>query len=216
MFDRNDHPALTYSESLYAAEDQLLTDIRARLEAENFAWQIGATEGKLLQLLIGLHGVKTIVEIGTLAGYSTIWMARALPDDGHITTLNRDAHHIDMAKEFFGRCEVADKITMFQGDAHQTLTTLTDAYDMVFIDAEKPGYNAYLDWAEKHIRPGGLIVADNVFLNASVWQSQPPEGTAPSTWAGMRRFNERLSDTEKFFTCLIPTAEGLSVAVKLL
>ena len=90
----------------------MLAKIRTNLEEMNFAIQIGAEEGRILQLLIAMNKVKTVLEIGTLAGYSKIWMARALPKDGKITTINKDQEHIKMAKKFFAECECGDKITM--------------------------------------------------------------------------------------------------------
>lgn len=212
---RNSHPAIPYIEALHAPEDALLKEINATLAARDTAWQVGAVEGRLLQVLIAMVNVKTIVEIGTLAGYSTIWMARGLPEDGHITTLDRDPKHCELARGFFARSEVGHKITLLEGDAHASLKTLQGEFDMVFIDADKPSYNAYLDWAEVHVRKGGLIVADNTLLFGSVYQEVPPEGTAPTTWKQMRRFNERLADASRYAGLLFPTEEGLSVAVKL-
>jgi predicted O-methyltransferase YrrM len=213
---RNSHPAIPYIEALYAPEDALLKEISQCLVERNTAWQVGAVEGRLLQVLIAMAGVKTIVEIGTLAGYSTIWMARALPEDGRIITLDRDPKHCELARGFFARSDVGHKITLLEGDAHKNLATLTGEYDMVFIDADKPSYNAYLDWAEIHVRKGGLVVADNTLLFGSVYQDAPPADTAPTTWKQMRAFNERLADRSRYTGLLFPTEEGLSVAYKIL
>jgi predicted O-methyltransferase YrrM len=223
---RQRSPATDYIRSLYAAQDTLLADIDNMLKSQNIAMHVGAEEGKLLQVLAAMHGVKTIVEVGTLAGYSTIWMARGLPGDeyggGHIYTLNKDPRHIAMAKESFAKSDVAERITMLEGDAKDSLEKLAQdkafkakPLDMVFIDADKISYNIYLDWAEQHVRKGGLIIADNTFLFGSVWLESPPEGVAPTTWNAMRRFNERLADQSRYQSVIIPTAEGLSVAIKL-
>lgn len=210
-------PEIDYIRNLYAAQDPLLASIVTELERRNIAIQIGAEEGRVLQLLIALHGTKNIVEIGTLAGYSTIWMARALPEGGHITTINKDPKHVEMAASFFAQCECHERITQLEGDAHSVLPVLSDKapFDMIFIDADKISYVDYLDWAEKHIRKGGLIVADNTFLQGAVLEDSPPESHAPTTWANMRRFNERLADKNKYDATIIPTKEGLSVAIKL-
>jgi predicted O-methyltransferase YrrM len=208
---------LNYIRTLYAKQDALLADIDARLKSHNIAIHINPEEGKLLQLLIALRGIKTVVEIGTLAGYSAIWMARALPEDGRLYAINRDPEHIEWAREFFERCEVGKRITQLEGDAHAILPTLTGKgpFDMVFIDADKESYNDYLDWAEQNIRRGGLIVADNTLLFDTAALSAPPPGTAPKTWEGMRRFNERLADPKKYLTTMIDTDDGLTVALKL-
>lgn len=210
-------PSLKYIHKLYAQEDDLLSSIVTELEQRNIAIQVGAEEGRLLQLLIALHQVKTIVEIGTLAGYSTIWMARALPDGGHIYTINKDPEHVKMAGSFFSQCECAGRITQLAGDAHIVLPELAGKapFDMVFIDADKIGYPAYLDWAEQNIRTGGLIVADNSLLGGAVAEDSPPAGMPVTRWKNMRIFNERLADKSKYNASIIPTKEGLSVAIKL-
>lgn len=214
---RHTTPTLDYIRKLYAPQDALLESIDAALRKANIAMHVGAEEGKLLQMLIKLHGAKRIVEIGTLAGYSTLWMARALPEGGHIYTINKDPKHIAMARGHFSQSDMAGRITMLEGDAHDVLPTLSaqGPFDMVFIDADKISYDRYLDWAEANLRKGGLIVGDNTLLFGAVIQDSPPEGTAPATWSAMRRFNERLADTGKYFATMIPTQEGLSVAIKL-
>lgn len=210
------HPSVDYIRKLFAPQDALLASVEASLPADFASWQIGADEGRLLQLLIALHGTRTVVEIGTLAGYSAIWMARALPEGGHVYTLGKDPAHNAIAKETIGKSDVAHKITLVEGDAHNTLAMLEDKapFDMMFIDADKPGYPAYLDWAEKHIRKGGLIVGDNTFLFDTVWLDKAPEGTAPSTHKAMQDFNRRLADNTKYTGTIIPTAEGMTVAIK--
>jgi len=248
-------PELEYIRKIYAPEDELLVEIRTELARQNMQIQIGSEEGRLLQLLIAMNNIKTIVEIGTLAGYSTIWMARALPKDGHIYTINRDEKHIQMAKHFFAKFECHEKITMLEGDACEVLPALTSslradlstealakgegeaiqsfelsglprrfaprndvAIDMIFIDADKISYNEYLDWAEENLRVGGLLVADNTLLSGSVAADTPPSNrriAAPTTWQNMRKFNERLADKVKYNATMIPTREGLTVAIKL-
>jgi len=208
-------PHLDYIRKLYAPQDALLESIDQKLHALGTPIHVGAEEGKLLQMLVKLHRPKRIVEIGTLAGYSTLWLARALPPDGHIFTINKDPEHIALAKESFAQSEVGARITMLEGDAHTILPTLTEPFDMIFIDADKISYNDYLDWAEAHVREGGLIVADNTLLFGAVYKESPPAGVAQNTWNTMRRFNERLADSTRYFTTMIPTEEGMTVAIKL-
>lgn len=208
---------LNYIRTLYAVQDALLNEIDACLRTRNMAIHVGAEEGKLLQLLVALHKPMRIVEVGTLAGYSALWMARALPRGGQLYTIDKDQEHVRLARDFFARSEVGDRIISLEGDAKQVLQRLNDKgpFDMVFIDADKNSYNDYLDWAEAHVRKGGLIVADNTLLFGSVYLESPPEGIAPGTWRGMRRFNERLADTQRYMSVMVPTEEGLTVAVKL-
>jgi len=214
---KNESLSLDYIRSLYAPQDALLERIDAALHAMGMPIHIGAEEGRLLQMLIALHGTRTIVEIGTLAGYSTLWMARALPENGHIYTIDKDPRHCAMAREFIAQSDMQERITQLEGDAHSVLAQLSakGPFDMVFIDADKISYSDYLDWAERNIRKGGLIVADNTLLFGSMGQDAPPPDMAPTAWHNMRRFNERLANRNKYSGTIIPTQEGLSVAIKL-
>lgn len=208
-------PALDYIRALYAPEDALLTEIRQHLEQMDRAIQVGAEEGRILQLLLRLHGAKQVLEIGTLAGYSAIWMARALPTDGHLTTLERDPVRATEAQDFFSRSDVTERITLIEGNAHQTLESLIEehrSFDAVFIDADKPSYSAYLDAAEQLLSPGGLVIADNTLLFGHVVHEQAPQGIAPSTWGKMRAFNQRLADSRHYDAVMLPTIEGLTIA----
>lgn len=216
----NRHPRLDYIARLYAPEDEILRDMRLHAESIDRAIHIGAEEGKLLQLLITLHQPKRILEIGTLTGYSALWMARALADDGHLITLDRNEDLTAVARAFMARTEVADKVTFVSGFAADILPSMIDddkSFDMVFIDADKINYPLYLDYAEKLLRVGGLLVADNTLLFDTVYLDSCPERKhlAPTTWQAMRDFNEQLSDNSRFSpSIMIPTTEGLSVAIK--
>lgn len=213
---RTQTKTLEYISKLYAPEDALLTEINNTLEAMKVEWQMGSVEGRMLQLFIKMRGVKTIVEIGTLAGYSAIWMARSLPKDGHIYTLEKNPEHAALARNFITRSGQGDKVTVIEGDAHAELVKLSSKapFDMVVIDADKPSYNAYLDWAEENLRPGGLLISDNTLLFGTVHLDEPPEKPGKSTWEGMKRFNERLADKNKFESVLIPTQEGMTMSIK--
>lgn len=210
-------PSLDYIRKLYAPQDALLASIAETLEKLGMAIQVGAEEGKLLQMLIVLHQARSVVEIGTLAGYSAIWMARALPEGGRLYAIEKDPGHAAMARHFFDQSEVKERITLLEGDARDVLPALSDKgpFDMAFIDADKPGYNHYLDWAERHVRQHGLIVADNTLLFNTIGLDAPPPDMAKATWEGMRRFNARLADPEKYFSTMVATQEGMTVAIKL-
>lgn len=215
---REDPPSkvLSYIRELYAPEDALLQRINAVLKTINMQIQVGPEEGRFLQLLIRMAGVKKIIEIGTLAGYSTIWMARGLPEDGTIITLEAEPKHAALAREHFAACEVGERITLKEGKAADSLRELdgTGPYDMIFIDADKIGYTHYLDWAEKNIRKGGLIVGDNTFLFGSAYEDAPLDGVSLEAWQVMRRFNERLADRSNYLSVMIPTKEGMGVAIR--
>lgn len=208
---------LEYIRKVFAPQDALLEEINAALKTAGREIQVGAEEGKTLQLLARMIGAQTIVEVGTLGGYSALWMARALPEDGHLYTCEHDDIQADMAQSFFDKSEQKNRITILRGKGVDVLPTLNDKgpFDMMFIDADKIGYTAYLDWAEQHIRKGGLIVGDNTLLFDAVLEDEPPEGTAPTTWKNMREFNQRLADPAKYCSVMIPTQEGMTVGIKL-
>jgi len=209
-------PRIAYIQETFSPEDETLQRIVKRIEKNTFPIQISPDIGRTLQLLIRMSGAKRIVEIGTLAGYSTIWMARALPDDGHIWTIECNPEHQEMALQGFAEAGVTDKITLMKGYATDMLAELSQnaPYDMIFIDADKISYESYLDWAEDNIRQGGLIVGDNTFLFGAVYMDELPGEVRESTKQAMLNFNRRLADPEKYTSVLLPTEQGLTVAVK--
>lgn len=212
-------PALSYIRALYAEEDAVLQEVRATFEKRDMAIQIGPEEGKILQLLIRLHKAHTVVEIGTLGGYSAIWMARALPAKGHLHTVEHESAHAELARGFIKKAGLSDKVTVWEGKAQDVLGRIADMtaqVDVVFIDADKINYPHYLDWAEAHLKPGGLLIADNTLLFGTVCaDTAPTEGIVrPTTWQAMRDFNARLADSTHFDAVMLPTAEGLSIAIR--
>jgi predicted O-methyltransferase YrrM len=126
---------------------------------------VSPSQGKLLEILVRLHGAKRILELGTLGAYSTIWLARALPPDGRLVTIESDPHCAEVARTNIANAGLADVVQLRVGLALQTLPELAAAgelFDLIFIDADKENYPSYLEWALKLSRPGTLIVADNV------------------------------------------------------
>jgi len=210
-------PSTQYIRDTFAPEDELLKRIRESLNPELARIQVGPEEGKLLQFLIRSHHVRTVVEIGTLAGYSAIWMARALPETGHLYTCGKDPAHNALAKKHFHESDVHRRINLIEGDARDTLKSLEPKapFDMIFIDADKASYSFYLDWAEIHIRKGGLIIGDNTFLFGNIWKEKADADVGDASWKAMREFNARLADPARYSSTLIPTEEGMTVAVKL-
>lgn len=207
-----------YIEELYASEDEGLKSIRERLVTANrWGINIGANEGKILQLLMRLLNVKKAVEIGTLFGYSTVWLARALPKEGRLYTIERDHDCVRMARKALEECGVADRVIQLEGDATEKLRKLEAEapFDFVFIDANKSAYVEYLEWAIQNVRPGGLIVADNTLLGGGAAKGEKPDNLSTRQWTGMRRFNELVADQTRFFGTILPTTEGLTVAIRL-
>lgn len=208
-------PTQNYIDSLYAPEDAGLLAIRERLvSAGRWGINIGANEGKILQLLIKLSGVSSVVEIGTLFGYSGVWIARALPAGGRLTTIERDHDCVRMARNAFEECGVADRVKLMEGEALEILRDLRGPFDMVFIDANKQAYPQYLEWAALNLRSGGVIVADNVLLGGHVVAPEKPEQLSRAQYTEMRKFNELIAHDERFFGTILPTNEGLTVAIR--
>ena len=132
---------------------------------------VAPNQGKLLKLMAQMCNAKTILEIGTLGGYSTIWLARALPADGHLITLEYEQHHADVASKNIERAGLSDQVDIRVGAAIDSLPKLADeghVFDFIFIDANKDDYPAYLDWSIKLSRKGTTIFADNVVRNGEV------------------------------------------------
>ncbi|MCH2547131.1 MAG: O-methyltransferase [Alphaproteobacteria bacterium] len=211
--------ALNYICELYANEDDLLRNIRETFNQRNMGIQVNAEEGKILYLLLKLHQAHTVVEIGALGGYSAIWMARALPANGHLHTIEGDSEHAELARGFFHQSDMRSKITLWEGRANDMLPRIAEIVpqvDAVFIDADKINYPHYLSWAEAHLKPGGLLIADNTLLFHTVYADAPPQSDRirASTWQAMRDFNMRLADNKHFDAVMLPTHEGLSIAIR--
>lgn len=178
---------------------------------------VSAYEARILQFLIRGFGVKKIVEVGTLFGFSTVAMAKALPADGQIITLEKSPENHAQAQKLFQQSSVSGKITALCGDGDVLLKEIENRgpFDMVFIDANKAGYVNYLKWAEKNVRSGGLIVGDNTFLFGALWGQTRDRNINEKQIDVMHEFNRCLADPKRYNSILIPTTEGMTVAQKL-
>ncbi len=205
------------SQDQWTAVDRYLTDLlvppdpaleaalRDSAAAGLPAINVSPNQGKLLHLLARLQGARSILEIGTLGGYSTIWLARALPPDGRLVTLEADAKHAEVAGANIARAGLADVVELRLGPALETLPQLAaegrGPFDLIFIDADKPGYADYLAWSLRLSRRGSLIVADNVVRKGAVLD---PASDDPRV-QGARRFNEALAAERRVSATAIQT-----------
>ncbi len=177
---------------LFAPEDEAL---RSAVEAAKQGGlpeiQISPIQGKFLQLLATMCNADKILEIGTLGGYSGIWLARALPADGRLITLEVNPHHAEVARSSFARAGVIDRVELHVGKALDLLPQLVSEapFDFVFIDADKPPYPQYLEWALRLTRPGSIIVADNCIRGGRAFREPDDEGTA-----GLVEYNKRIAN----------------------
>ena len=152
-----------------APEDEALRAALAHNAASGLPRiDVSAPQGKMLALFARMAGARRILEIGTLGGYSSIWMARALPDEGELVTIEADPHHAAVARENIARAGLSARIAVQVGAALEVLPTLSGPFDMVFIDADKPNNPHYLRWALALSRPGTVIVGDNVVRGGAV------------------------------------------------
>ena len=179
-----------FSELLVNADPALDEALAASAAAGLPAINVSPVQGKLLHLLVRAIGARNVLEIGTLGGYSTIWLARALPDGGRVISLEADPRHADVARANIARAGLADKVEVRLGMALDLLPGLAaedgTPFYFVFIDADKPNNAAYFDWALRLSRVGSIIVVDNVVRNGAVLDGK---STDPDI-RGVRRFNE--------------------------
>ncbi len=165
-------------------------------------------QGKFLDILVRATGSKRILEIGTLGGYSTLWIARALPDDGEVVTLELESHHAHIAKQNLEAAGFASRVDLRIGPAAESLAVLVQKqvapFDFIFIDADKASYPDYLQWSLKLSRPGALIVADNVVRDGKVIDPENPDPYI----RGVRRFTEMVSAEPRLRATALQTVAG--------
>ena len=189
-----------FCETLLADDPVLDHALRTSADAGLPAINVAPNQGKLLNLLATMCGARRILEIGTLGGYSTIWLARALPVDGQVITLELDPHHADVARQNIAHAGL-DNVTIHVGKASETLPRLYQAnpapFDFIFIDADKPSNPLYLEWALKFARTGTVITVDNVVRNGAVLDadSDDPNVQGVRTVLKMMAEHPRLSST---------------------
>ena len=170
--------------------------------------QIGPNQGAFMALLVKLIGAKHILEIGTFTGYSSTAMALALPPDGRITCLDVSREWTDIARQAWADAAVADRINLRLAPAIETLATLDDdSFDLAFIDADKPGYDGYYEGCLRVVRPGGLILIDNVLWSGRVADPNDDDDTTRI----MRALNEKIASDERVDHVLLPLADGLTM-----
>ena len=175
--------------------------VAARAAAGLPAHDVSPNEGKLLYLLARIQGARAILEIGTLAGYSTIWLARALPPDGRLVTLEGDPRHADVARANVARAGLTGVVDVRVGPALDTLPQVAGPFDLVFIDADKRNNPGYLEWSLRLSRPGTLIIADNVVRGGAVADQASPDPDVQ----GVRRFNELIAADSRLTATAIQT-----------
>ena len=208
-----------YITQLFVQSDPIMQETLAASETAGLpSISVAPNEGKLLMLLAQLCGARNILEIGTLGGYSTIWLARGMVSGGSLITLEANPKHAEVARLNIARAGFTDRAEVRVGPARDTLSQLASEgrslFDLIFIDADKESYPEYLAWALKLARPGALIIADNVIRDGKILD---PADTDPRV-QGARRFNQLLAEEPRVKATVIQTVggkghDGIAIAI---
>ncbi|MDX1674518.1 MAG: O-methyltransferase [Longimicrobiales bacterium] len=202
-----------YVSELFAEEGEVLEELRGEIGRRGLPEiHISAEVGRLLQVLLTAVGAERVLEVGTLGGYSALWMARALPSDGRLVTLEIDPDRAALAREFIDRAGQAEVVEVRVGDARALMAEMVEVdvepYDAVFIDADKESYVEYLDRSLELVRPGGLILADNAFRDGRVLDDDPDEATL-----GVLDYNQRVAEHDRLVSTILPVRDGVTVSI---
>lgn len=200
-----------YATGLYARETETQRWIRAELEERDLPCiQISPLEGRLLAILARSVDAGRLLEIGTLGGYSALWLLSLLPEGAELVTMERNPEHAGLAREAFRRAG-EDRVELMVGDARRMVRELAapSSFDFVFIDADKTGYPAYLEAAASLLRPGGIVAADNALWRGRVVR---PAAEGDEATAALRAYNRSVAEDPRFQGVVLPIRDGLSVA----
>lgn len=206
-----------YLETTFRPEDPVLAEIRERSIARGLPQiHVGPMDGLHLEVLTRAIGARKAVEIGTLAGYSGVCIARGLRDGGVLYTFDADRKHVEVATESFQKAGVASRVKAFIGPAIRKLPEIASEgpFDLVFVDADKESYPAYLNWASENLRVGGLLLGDNTLAWGMIADEKFEDPEDERAARALQRFNREAAQGGRFRATMLPTGEGLTVAVK--
>ena len=197
-----------YLEEYGCRQPKILQELREE-SAKKFALQpmITPLAGQFLAMLVQLIEAKRILEIGTFTGYSSTWMALHMPENGRIITLDRDPHAVALAHKYWAQAGITHKIKAFLGDAKETLETLEGPFDLIFIDADKLGYDFYYEKALTLVKPDGLIIIDNTLWDGEVAQDPRPNKQAEA----LHTLNLKIHGDPRVDMCLSPVGDGMTL-----
>lgn len=194
-------------------EDDFLQSLKqAAREASIPEISISPEQASFMQIVLKLLGARKVVEVGTLAGYSAITMARALPADGMVRTIEISGNHADFAEDWIARSDVAGKVEVCRGQAAKVLPKFESNWaDAAFIDADKVNYELYLEECLRIVRPGGAIMVDNAFAFGQLFDEEPEDDNV----AVVRKFNDLMARDSRLESIIVPIGDGCWLGVKL-
>ena len=200
-----------YLYSLVPERDDILREMEARAEREEIPI-VGPLVGRLFALLAAMAGVKTVFEMGSAIGYSTLWWARAVGPEGRVIYTDSDPRNARDAQEYLRRAGVAERVQFEIGDALEILERQTQPFDLLFNDVDKTDYPKVFALAGRHVRRGGIFVTDNVLWSAKV---TAPSGEQDETTRAIVEFNRLQANSPDWITTILPLRDGVSVSVRL-
>lgn len=202
-----------YVARLFAAEDEILMSLREEADRTGLPpISISADTGRLLQVLLLAVGARRVLEVGTLGGYSAIWIARALPAGGTLLSIELDAKHAEFAARYVRRAGLDGMVDIRVGRALDVLASLDgEQFDAIFLDADKEPLPTYFDWGLRLVRRGGLIIADNALWGGRVVDERVDDEAT----RGVRELNRRMATDPRVAGILVPTHDGVAVGVVL-
>jgi predicted O-methyltransferase YrrM len=203
-----------YLGSLNRLDDAILQEVARKGEAMQLPL-IDAEVGALLRVLTTAVGAKRILEIGTAIGYSTLWLAGALRDDGMLLTVEMDVERARVAREHFRRADLAERINVIIGDAERMIAKVSGPFDVIFQDGDKKQYGPMLDRLVALLRPGGLLITDNVLWDGEVvpgFTTSPKRD--PEETQAIVEYNDRLAGHPELMTTFVPLRDGVAISVR--
>lgn len=198
-----------YLYALLPPRDEVLAEMEAEAERHDIAI-VGPAVASVFYQLATLANAKTVFEMGSAIGYSTIWWARAVGPNGRVTYTDGDSKNAERARKYFDRAGVADRITVRVGDALEILSEQKQEFDIIFNDVDKEDYPRVFRLAVSRVRKGGLFITDNVLWSGKVAQKNPREASTKA----ILEFNRLLYGSADLFTTILPIRDGVAVALK--
>ena len=214
---------IDYIKDLFAPEDDTFRKITEAAHAAGMPldWEISPDIGRLFQMFCAMTGAKRVLEFGTFAGHSALWFSRARPEDGRVVSIELNPVYAEFARGQLAMAGVGDKVEVRTTGAREALQPLVDEieagaerYDIVFLDTEKAFYPLFLDWAPRLLRPGGVLLADNVLRSGS-WKGQTllDPNSDDARILAIRQFNRLLAEHPDFVSTIVPMRAGVAVGV---